>query len=142
DPVLGNPKETVTTGYDNLGNPTTLSGELTDPLTGATHTDAYVTSTGYAADGKLAGREYANAHHSLKRAYAYEPQTQRLSRIQTLVGDPLTGDETDAQDDSYSWDPAGNVQQIKDITGPNPVATCFDYDGLQRLSHSWTTYRT
>ena len=73
------------TGYDNLGNPTTLFGELTDPLTGNTQTDPYVSSTGYPADGKLAGREYANANHSLKRAYAYEPQTQRLSRIQTLV---------------------------------------------------------
>ncbi|MFB6719398.1 RHS repeat-associated core domain-containing protein [Kribbella sp. NPDC056345] len=137
EPALGNPKETITTGYDNLGNPTTLSGELTDPLTGSTHTDPYVTSTGYAADGKLAGREYANAHHSLRRAYAYEPQTQRLSRIQTLIDDDKA-----AQDDSYTWDPDGNIQQITDVTGPKSVATCFDYDGLNRLSHSWTTYQT
>jgi RHS repeat-associated protein len=142
DPALGAPKETITTGYDNLGNPTTLAGELTDLLTGNSHTDPYVTSTGYAADGKLAGREYANAHHSLKRAYAYEPKTQRLSQIQTLVGDPLTGDEKAEQDDTYSWDPAGNIQQIKDVSGPKPVATCFGYDGLNRLNHSWTTYQT
>ncbi|MER7243832.1 RHS repeat-associated core domain-containing protein [Kribbella sp. NPDC000426] len=142
DPVLGAPKETITSAYDDLGNPDTLSGELTDPLTGNTSTDPYISSTGYAADGKLAGREYANAHHSLKRAYAYEPQTQRLSRIQTLVGDPLTGDEKAEQDDTYSWDPAGNIQQIKDVTGPKPVATCYGYDGLNRLDHSWTTYQT
>ncbi|MEU4602974.1 RHS repeat-associated core domain-containing protein [Kribbella sp. NPDC023972] len=142
DPVLGAPKETITTGYDNLGNPTTLSGELTDSLTGNTHTDPYVGSTSYASDGKLAGREYANAHHSLRRAYSYEQQTQRLARIQTIVGNPLTGEDKTEQDDGYSWDPAGNIQRITDVTGPKPVATCFDYDGLNRLSHGWTTYQT
>jgi RHS repeat-associated protein len=141
DAVLGTPKETVTTGYDVLGNPTTLSGELTDPLTGDKRTDPYIDSTTYAADGKLGGRVYANAHHSLRRAYAYAEDTQRLSRIQTLVGDPLTGDDKAQQDDSYSWDPAGNIQQITDTTGSKPVATCFDYDGLNRLSHGWTTYQ-
>jgi RHS repeat-associated protein len=142
DPVLGAPKETVTTGYDKLGNPSTLHGALTNPLTGKEYADQYVSDTGYAADGKLAGRTYANAGHSLRRAYSYEPQTQRLSRIQTLLGDPLTGDEKAEQDDEYSWDPAGNIQQIKDVTGPKAVSTCFDYDGLQRLGHAWTTYQS
>lgn len=142
DPVLGAPKETVTTGYDDLGNPSTLSGELTDPLTGSTSTDAYVGSTGYAADGKLGGRVYANALHSLERAYSYEPATQRLSRIQTLVGDPLTGDVKAEQDDTYSWDPAGNIERITDGSGPKPIATCYGYDGLNRLTHGWTTEKT
>lgn len=142
DAVLGTPKETVTTGYDALGNPSTLSGELTDPLTGDTRTDQYIDSTAYAADGKLGGRVYANAHHSLRRAYAYAEDTQRLSQIQTLVGDPLSGDVKAEQDDAYSWDPAGNIQQITDTTGAKPVATCFDYDGLNRLAHGWTTHQT
>ncbi len=142
DPVLGSPKETVTTGYDDLGNPSTLSGELTDPLTGDTRTDTYISSTKYAADGKLGGRAYANKWHSLERAYSYESSTQRLSRIQTLVGNAQTGEVKAEQDDTYSWDPAGNIQQITDGTGPKPVATCYDYDGLNRLTHGWTTYQT
>ncbi|MDX6237282.1 MAG: hypothetical protein QOG10_2097, partial [Kribbellaceae bacterium] len=142
DPVLGAPKETITTGYDDLGNPAAVSGELTDPLTGNTNTDPYVSSTGYAADGKLAGRTYANTHYSLTRAYSYAQDTQRVSRIQTLVGNPLNGDVKAEQDDAYSWDPAGNIQQITDTSRPDAVATCFDYDGLNRLSHGWTTAKT
>jgi RHS repeat-associated protein len=140
DPVLGSPKETITTGYDDLGNPSTMSGDLTDPLTGTVRTDPYVSSTGYAADGKLAGRQYANAHHPLSRAYSYERDTQRLSRIQTLIG--AAGNEHAEQDDTYSWDPSGNIQQITDGTGSTPIATCYDYDSLNRLTHGWTTKQT
>ncbi|MDX6237525.1 MAG: hypothetical protein QOG10_2340, partial [Kribbellaceae bacterium] len=112
----------------------------TDSLTGDVRTDPYVSSTGYAADGKLAGRQYANSHHPLSRAYSYEPGTQRLSRVQTLIGAP---DHQEAeQDDTYAWDPAGNIQQITDVTGSDPIATCFDYDALNRLTHGWTTSRT
>lgn len=142
DAVIGAPKETVRTGYDALGNPSTLTGTLTDPLTGDTHTDPYLSATTYAADGKLGGRQYANKSFPLSRAYSYEEETQRLSAIQTLVGNPLNNDVKTEQDDKYSWDQAGNIQQITDRTGPKPVATCFDYDGLQRLTHGWTTYKT
>jgi hypothetical protein len=62
DPVIGAPRETITTGYDELGNPSTLSGSLTDPLTGHTATDPYVSSTSYAADGKLGGRQHPADH--------------------------------------------------------------------------------
>lgn len=131
DNVLGAPAETITTGYDALGNPTTLTGA-----------QSYISATRYAADGKLAGRDYANPLFPLRRAYAYEPDTQRLSRMQTLVGDPLTGGEAAKQDDNYQWDPAGNITSITDRALPAPVATCFGYDGLNRLSHAWTTRRT
>lgn len=142
DPVIGTPAETVRTGYDALGNPATVTGNITDPLTGKEKTEAYVSATHYAADGKLAGRDYANPHHPLSRAYAYEPETQRLSRIQTLVGDSLTGRTKAVQDDRYAWDPAGNLTSITDSTLPEPVATCFGYDQLDRLTHAWTTEHT
>lgn len=131
DGVLGAPAETITTGYDALGNPTTLTGQQT-----------YISGTTYAADGKLAGRTYANPLFPLRRAYSYEPDTQRLSRLQTLVGNPVTGGEDAKQDDTYRWDPSGNVTSVTDSALPSAVATCFNYDGLNRLSHAWTTRQT
>lgn len=142
DAVPGTPKETLATGYDSLGNPTTLTGTLFDPLTGKEKTQNYISDTGYAADGKLATRDYADALHPLRRAYGYEDDTQRLSRIQTLVGDSHSDDREAEQDDSYSWDQAGNLTSITDNALHKPVATCFTYDGLNRLDHAWTTERT
>ena len=79
--------------------------------------------TGYAADGKLASRDYANPLFPLRRAYGYEPDTQRLSRMQTWAK-KLLGDGMEAkQDDSYRWDPAGNNTAITDNTQPSPVST-------------------
>jgi RHS repeat-associated protein len=142
DAALGTPAETVSTGYDRLGNPVTLAGTVTDPLTGKEIRTGYVSATGYAADGKLASRDYANPHLALRRTYAYEDDTQRLSRIQTLVQKPLSDDLEARQDDSYAWDDAGNLTSVTDTSQHEPVANCFTYDALNRLDHAWTTERT
>ncbi|WP_206305327.1 RHS repeat-associated core domain-containing protein, partial [Actinacidiphila soli] len=136
DAVIGTPAEKLTTTYDALGNPVTLSG-TTDGKT-----RDYVSGTDYAADGKLAGRDYADDHFPLRRAYAYENGTQRLSRIQTLMGNPLTDGTKTEQDDTYAWDPSGNLTSVTDTTLPKPVETCYTYDGLDRLTHAWTTQQT
>ncbi|MEU1267409.1 RHS repeat-associated core domain-containing protein [Streptomyces sp. NPDC005799] len=141
DAVIGAPREKITTSYDAQGNPDTLTGVQTDPLTGKDVTVPYVSATGFAADGKLASRDYANPHHDLRRVYGYESDTQRLSRVQTLTTG-LTGDWEAKQDDTYSWDQAGNLSSITDKSGHEDVATCFAYDGLARLAHAWTTYET
>lgn len=140
DGVIGAPPETISTGYTPLGEANTLTGQITNPLTGHKSTHEYITGTGYAGDGKIASRDYANPLAPLRRAYAYEPDTQRLSRLQTLVRDPLSGDMVPKQDDTYRWDAAGNTTSITDNT--LSVATCFTYDALARLSHGWTTKRT
>ncbi|MEV4319119.1 RHS repeat-associated core domain-containing protein [Actinocrispum sp. NPDC049592] len=142
DGVIGAPPETITTGYDTLGNATSLGGAVTDPLTGNVTNLSYIQATGYAADGKIASRDYANPISPLRRVYAYEPDTQRLSQLQTLAKDPLSGDMHAKQDDTYHWDPAGNTTSIVDNTLSDPVATCYTYDGLARLGHAWTTKRT
>jgi RHS repeat-associated protein len=142
DAAVGTPAETLSTGYDRLGNPVTLDGTVTDPLTGKQIRTAYVSATSYAADGKLAGRDYANPHLTLRRAYAYEDDTQRLSRIQTLVQQPLTDDLKAEQDDTYAWDDAGNLTSVTDRALHEPVASCFTYDALNRLDHAWTTEQT
>jgi RHS repeat-associated protein len=142
DDVIGTPSEKLTTAYDTLGNPQTLTGTTKDPLTGKDRTRTYISATGYAADGKLASRDYADPHHDLRRVYGYEEDSHRLSRIQTLVDEPL-GDGMEAkQDDTYRWDPAGNLTSITDTSLHTPVATCYTYDGLARLGHAWTTEKT
>jgi RHS repeat-associated protein len=141
DAVIGAPREKITTSYDAQGNPDTLTGVQKDPLTGKDVTVPYVSATGFAADGKLASRDYANPHHDLRRVYAYESDSQRLSRVQTLTTG-LTGDWEARQDDTYAWDQAGNLDSITDRTGHKDVASCFTYDGLARLQHAWTTYET
>lgn len=140
DDVLGTPSETITTGFDSLGNPRTLTSTSTG-LLDDTKEHTYVSDTRYTADGKLAGRDYANPHHPLSRTYAYEPDTQRLSRIQTVVDGLLGGPEA-KQDDAFHWDPSGNLTSVVDHALPEPVATCFTYDGLDRLTHGWSTKRT
>ncbi|WP_079072264.1 RHS repeat-associated core domain-containing protein [Streptomyces canus] len=142
DNAVGTPAETLTTRYDDLGNPVTLDGTTTDPLTGKESRTAYVSATGYAADGKLASRDYANPHLTLRRAYAYEDDSQRLSRIQTLVEQPLSGELKAEQDDTYAWDDAGNLTSVTDTARHQPVASCFTYDALNRLEHGWTTTTT
>jgi RHS repeat-associated protein len=142
DGLVGAPAETITTGYNALGDPTTLTGSVTDPLTGRQVTVPYISDTGYAADSKLASRDYANPLFPLRRAYAYEADTQRLSRMQTLVHNPVTGGTEAKQDDTYRWDQAGNTTAITDGTLPEPVSTCFTYDPLRRLTHGWTTKQT
>ncbi|MFI9584320.1 RHS repeat-associated core domain-containing protein [Streptomyces sp. NPDC052236] len=142
DELAGTPREKITTAYDAQGNPTTLTGVQTDPLTGHQSTVPYVSATGFAADGKLASRDYADPHHKLRRAYAYESDTQRLSRIQTLIEKPLSDEMAAQQDDTYAWDKAGNLTSITDSALHSPVSSCFDYDSLNRLSHAWTTHQT
>jgi RHS repeat-associated protein len=125
DSMPGAGAERVTTGYDDLGLPVTLRGD-----------QDYVTGTEYAADGKLAARDYANRTHPLRRAYAYEQDTQRLARVRTSSGDQTL------QDDTFAWDPAGNLEKVVDNALSDPVATCHRYDALARLGRAWTTERT
>lgn len=124
-PVTGAPAETVTTTYDSLGYPTTLAGSQT-----------YLAGTDYAADGKLAGRAYANPNNPISRAYGYSTATQRLSQVQTNVGGDVE------QDDRYTWDDSGNLTRILDQQTSAPIASCYTYDSLARLRHAWTTDTT
>ena len=112
----GLPAETVTEHYTGLG--------FADTLTGA---DNYVTATGYSGTGKLMSRDYGNG---MQRRYGYEPTTNRLSSVKTLVG------TTTVQDDGYGYDAADNVTSISDhLTGQ---VQCLGYDGRDRLTSAYT----
>lgn len=117
--------ETVTTAYNDLGLPTTLTGA-----------DTYVSQTRFAADGKLAGRTLGAAGaHQVNRNYTYEQDTQRLSTMSATIG---VGDKaTTAQNDRYTYNSLGDVTRITDqVSGQRH---CFNRDALHRLSHAWTT---
>ncbi len=115
--------ETVTTTYDTLG--------LVDTLTGA---DDYVTATTYLGQGGIASRTLGASPNPITRSYSTETDTQRLANVTTTVG------STTIQDDTLSWDDAGNLtHQVDTLTG---TRTCHTYDGLNRLAHSWTTTAT
>ncbi len=130
DAVTGTPAETITTGYDTLGLPRTLTSTLaTNPT--------LISGTAYQGDGALSGRVYAATPTNITRTYGYQPTTHRLSTIKTYFGSAATGTKT--QDDTYTYDPAGNTTSITDAVPATPVATCHTYDTLARLAHSWTT---
>ncbi|HEY2670856.1 MAG TPA: RHS repeat-associated core domain-containing protein, partial [Rugosimonospora sp.] len=112
----GLPKETVTEKFTGFGLPDTLIGSAT-----------YVAATTFAGDGKLAGRLYGAG---TERRYAYEPTTERLSTIQTIVGGATV------QNDEYRYDPAGDVASVTDHVAGQ--AQCFGYDGRHRLTTAYT----
>lgn len=117
--------ETVTTGFSSLGLPTTLTGS-----------GPYVSGTTYFGDGALASRTLAASPSPIVRAYTYEATTNRLSTVTTILGAQV------AQNDTMTWNPAGQLTAVTDTAAATPVRTCHTYDELDRLAHSWTTAAT
>lgn len=123
----GLPAETVTTGYDNRGYATTLTGA-----------GNYVTATGYSGTGQLSSRNYGDAGPGqLIRTYGWEADTGRLSRISATLPDPaVPGTRKTVEDDSYQYLPAGDISSIKDVT--DGQSQCYRYDGVHRLTEAFT----
>ncbi|MEU7874783.1 RHS repeat-associated core domain-containing protein [Dactylosporangium sp. NPDC049140] len=112
----GLPQETVTENYTGLGLPNVLAGA-----------DTYVAGTTFSGDGKLTGRLYSP---TLQRQYGFDPVTDRLSTIKTLVNGATV------QDDGYTYNAGGDVTSTVDrIAGQTQ---CFGYDGRQRLTSAYT----
>jgi RHS repeat-associated protein len=123
----GLPKETMTFGYDDLGLPTTLSGQT-----------SYVTETSYTEYGEQERITMSAGGSWVRRDFQYERGTRRLALAQTRR-------ETGAQllaSVSYKYDPAGNITRISDqpdpATGVAADTQCFRHDYLRRLVQAWT----
>jgi RHS repeat-associated protein len=92
----------------------------------------FVTNILYDAKGQRVLIEYGNG---VKTRYEYDPLTFRLSHLQTLRGDERL------QDLFYTYDPAGNVTQIRDeaqqtLYFDNQAVTPgndYTYDAVYRL---------
>jgi RHS repeat-associated protein len=118
--------ETVTTGYNDSGMPTTLTGAA-----------AYITGTTYRGDGRTSIRTLGMTSPAITRNYYYESaESGRLSRINTI-----NGGSTPIEDLNYAYDDDNNVTSVVDAiggTGGVPQTECFLYDRLSRLTDAFT----
>ena len=128
-PAIGGlPQETITYGYNADGLSTTMRG-----LT------SYVTDTFYDSLGRVGTMNLSDGGtKTLTQVWNYEEGTARL--IEHGVLDMNA--EKVFQDAWYSYDAAGNVTSIKDLTaqysaGPDDNQ-CFQFDHLRRLTEAWT----
>ena len=125
--VGGLPQETLRYGYDALGLPTTLAGQV-----------SYVTGTSYTGYGEEQQVTYSTGGSWLRRDFRYELGTRRLALAETRrqAGAQLIAAV------SYGYDAAGNVTRIADSPDPATGAVadvqCFRHDYLRRLVEAWT----
>ncbi|MEU1899255.1 RHS repeat-associated core domain-containing protein [Nocardiopsis dassonvillei] len=133
-PAAGNlPRETLSYGYDTLGNPTTLRGR-----------DRIVAETSYTKLGNLGQRVFQRSAVGADETWVtrnFDEKTNRLSMTSLTyeIGDGSLSTQT------YDYDDAGNVLRISDEptdeTLPSDIQ-CFDYDHLRRLTEVWTPNAT
>ncbi|HEX6685427.1 MAG TPA: polymorphic toxin-type HINT domain-containing protein, partial [Candidatus Limnocylindrales bacterium] len=124
--------EQLTHGYNNLGKPTTLDTSL-----GAT---TYVSNlidgtpgTQYTSFGEVAAIHLRNNSGSmLDVTRTYETDTRRLAQIWTTRQTAPTA----VADQQFSYDPAGNVIKISDLTAGDHQ--CFRTDHLRQVKEAWT----
>lgn len=128
-PALGGlPAETVSYGYNGVGLTDTVSGLST-----------YVTHTAYDSLGRIGALFSSDGGgKTLAQIWAYEHGTNRM--LEHGVYDNDSG--TVYQDEYYTYNDAGSVTSIKDLTnqygaGPDDNQ-CFSYDYFARLSAAWT----
>jgi RHS repeat-associated protein len=127
-PALGDlPAETLTHGYDGLGQLTSLKGAT-----------AYVNQTVYSELGERSQVELgdpAKGPRVWQTSY-YQDGTRRLSGVLTereRAGDMLVDRLT------YEYDAAGNPTSIVDEQPGVPADhQCFGYDHLRRMTEAWS----
>ncbi|GLZ00688.1 type IV secretion protein Rhs [Actinoplanes sp. NBRC 103695] len=134
-PQIGDlPAETVTTVYDDLGNPVGLKGSLqTTPV--RTNAD-YVTATDLTRYGEPQRIQYGVEGRRVWQTSLYETGTRRPQRsiVDAELPRPMQTDTT------YTYDPAGNILSVADK--PDGLAQdtqCFRYDHLRRLTEAFTS---
>ncbi|MFE9641031.1 RHS repeat domain-containing protein [Nocardiopsis alba] len=121
--------EGVKHGYDELGNPTTLSGA-----------DHIVTETVYSKIGNLAQREFHRGVLGADKTWQNFNFDQKTNRLAYASVVPQMG-QGSLSTQTYDYDDRGNLLSINDEpTGPERASDvqCFDYDHLRRLTQVWT----
>ena len=130
-PAIGDlAKETVSQEYDELGNPTRLTGGPE-----GSGTFEYVTKTGYTRYGETERIQLGEIGKRAWLSFYYEDSTRRLTRTIVDVEQPRPM-RTDV---NYTYDPTGNVTSIANTPMDLPHdVQCFRYDHLRRLTDVWT----
>uniref|UniRef100_UPI0037DA2026 RHS repeat domain-containing protein n=1 Tax=Streptomonospora wellingtoniae TaxID=3075544 RepID=UPI0037DA2026 len=121
--------ETVSHTYDDLGQPTAITGWET-----------VVNQTLYSKTGDLVQREFSRGTFGAEKTWLtrdYDEATDRLS-MTSLVHQNGEGSLTTQH---YSYDDTGNILSIRDEPTDEARTSdvqCFDYDYLRRLTDVWT----
>ena len=123
--------ETLTTGYNALGRPSTMDTSLGGTL--VAKPDANTPGTEYTSFGEVGAIHLRNnAGPRADVARRYETDTRRLSQIWTTKATGVNN----VADVRYNYDNAGNVNKISDLTSGD--TQCFGTDHLQRMTEAWT----
>ncbi|GAA2634889.1 RHS repeat-associated core domain-containing protein [Actinomadura fulvescens] len=120
----GLPAETLTRTYDNHLRPTRLTSDLS----------VYVGATDYTPTGKQKLVELGAGGKRAWNTQTWEYGTQRLATSRTHR-ESITGDDRNA---TYTYDDAGNIKSISDVSTIGTDNQCFAYDYLRRLTEAWT----
>ncbi|MFD0772530.1 RHS repeat-associated core domain-containing protein [Streptomonospora algeriensis] len=125
--------ETVSHTYDDLGQPTAITGWET-----------IVNETLYSQTGDLVQREFSRGTFGAEKTWQtrdYDEATDRLD-MTSLVHQSGDGSLTSRH---YSYDDVGNVLSIRDKptdADRDSDVQCFDYDHQRRLTDAWTPNAT
>ncbi|MBB5081806.1 polymorphic toxin-type HINT domain-containing protein [Nonomuraea endophytica] len=124
--VGGLPAENIAYTYDDLGRLVSTKSQLS----------TYLIGTDYTKTGRLIGLRMQSgaAGKQIDQTFDYEFGTGRLAKATTWhFGMPGTDRST-----QYTYQPAGNITQVKDSSRDGVDNQCFRYDELSRLSEAWT----
>lgn len=126
DPTEGGiPAETLSYGYDSLGNPTGLSSALAHYLSSVTYTHL----------GQV-GQTFQSEGAEQWRTYTWDTQTLRLNE---LFDQRYATANATVSDDTYTYDNAGKITEDSNRTEAVGIDTqCYRYDNLNNLTQAWT----
>ncbi|MFI5705442.1 RHS repeat-associated core domain-containing protein [Streptomyces xanthochromogenes] len=116
--------EGFTFTYDKLHQPVTLGSNLS----------TYLTNQTYSLTGKPMQSTMNAGGKNTWITNSYEYGTQRLAGSRTDQQDVLGASRSTA----YSYDQAGNVLSLSDVSRTGTDRQCFQYDYLARLSQAFT----
>jgi RHS repeat-associated protein len=134
--IDGLPAENISTGYDKIGEPISLSTSVTSAL---------VTAVGYTELGQPAQYTFASNPYGMYLDLAYDPQTQALTDVKTTeAGQPASVATQDELTYAYSGSGvsagAGLLTSTTDAqkAGTTVDTQCYGYDYADRLAQAWT----
>lgn len=120
----GLPSEMLSHSYDDYLRPTRLTSGLA----------TYIGTTAYTPTGKPKLLEFGAAGKRTWNENTWEYGTQRLAASRTYR-ENIAGDLRNA---TYTYDDAGDILGLSDVTTAGTDNQCFRYDHLQRLTDAWT----
>ena len=126
--------ERVDVWLSQTAEPTALLNPTTANLKAVTNID-------YDAKGQRLRIEYNEANHPVITEYTYDRETFRLSRLLSTRPKHSEADKRTLQDLSYTYDPVGNITEIRDkaqqrVFFNNSLiepSNTYSYDALYRL---------